>query len=202
MGSNICFCVMGYANRFCVVGIVNKNRVCATFPKNFVSVKDLENTNKIYIIMEGVKKIEKRRLQFMNYTQPQTQPYVAPQTFTYRPQMWASQPQTIPQVRPVSSIEEVRAYPIDFDGSIFYFPDVANKKIYTKSINIDGTVAINLYELKTIADHSTDSSYVTRDEFNASIEQLKNLYEQLLCTTKEQEMAESAAQPQKPKFEF
>lgn len=90
MGSNICFCVMGWVNRFCVVGIVNKNRVCATFPKNFVSVKDLENTNKIYIIMEGVKKIEKRRLQFMNYTQPQAQPYAAPQTFTYRPQMWAS----------------------------------------------------------------------------------------------------------------
>ena len=73
-------------------------------------------------------------------------------------------------MRPVSSIEEVGAYPSDFEGLIFYFPDIANKKIYTKSINIDGTVAINLYELKSIADHSTDSSYVTRDEFNTSIE--------------------------------
>jgi hypothetical protein len=52
-------------------------------------------------------------------------------------------------VRPVSSIEEVRACPIDFDGSVFYFTDVANKRIYTKQINLDGTVAINLYELKT-----------------------------------------------------
>lgn len=139
----------------------------------------------------------------MNYTQPQAQPYVAPQTFNYRPQMWASQPQAIPQVRPVSSIEEVRAYPIDFDGSIFYFPDIANKKIYTKSINIDGTVAINLYELKTIADHSTDSSYVTREEFETAFGQLKNLYEQLMFATKEPEIPESAAQqPQKQKFEF
>jgi hypothetical protein len=66
----------------------------------------------------------------------------------------------------VSSIEEVRACPIDFDGSVFYFADVANKRIYTKQINIDGTVAINLYELKvpTQADQMANS-YVTRQEF-------------------------------------
>jgi hypothetical protein len=34
--------------------------------------------------------------------------------------------------RLVSSIEEARATSIDFDGSIFYFPDLANKRIYTK----------------------------------------------------------------------
>lgn len=87
-----------------------------------------------------------------------------------------------PQVRPVSSIEEVRAYPIDFDGSVFYFPDIANKKIYTKSVNMDGTVAINLYELKNIAaaDHSNDSSYVTRQEFEDTINQLRLLYEEIL----------------------
>lgn len=43
------------------------------------------------------------------------------------------------RVRPVSSIDEVRAASIDFDGSVFYFPDLANKKIYTKQINMDGT---------------------------------------------------------------
>ena len=41
--------------------------------------------------------------------------------------------------RPVSSLEEARALSIDFDGSVFYFPDLANKKIYTKQINMDGT---------------------------------------------------------------
>ena len=138
----------------------------------------------------------------MNYTQPQQQQYVAPQTFNYRPQMWASQQQAIPQVRPVSSIEEVRAYPIDFDGSIFYFPDIANKKIYTKSMNIDGTVTINLYELKnlpTFTDHSTDSSYITREEFEVTITQLKDLYEQLLAN-KEQEKTQDAGQ--QSKFQF
>jgi hypothetical protein len=34
--------------------------------------------------------------------------------------------------RPVSSIEEARATTVDFDGTIFYFPDLANKRIYTK----------------------------------------------------------------------
>jgi hypothetical protein len=81
---------------------------------------------------------------------------------TYTP-TWNSTPQT-PQIRPVSSVEEVRACPIDFDGSVFYFPDVAHRKIYTKSVNMDGTVSINLYELRelTSADQLNDSSYITR----------------------------------------
>lgn len=76
----------------------------------------------------------------MNY--PQQQP-------VYRPANYGWTAPTIPQVRPVSSVEEVRASSIDFDGSIFYFTDVANKKIYTKQINMDGTASINTYELKT-----------------------------------------------------
>jgi hypothetical protein len=45
-------------------------------------------------------------------------------------------------------LEEARATSIDFDGSVFYFPDLANKLIYTKQINIDGTATMNVYELK------------------------------------------------------
>ena len=52
--------------------------------------------------------------------------------------------------RPVSSLEEVRATGIDFDGSVFYFPDLANRRIYTKQINLDGTASLNMYELKEI----------------------------------------------------
>ena len=46
--------------------------------------------------------------------------------------------------RPVASIEEARASIIDFDGSIFYFPDLANKRIYTKQINMDGTALLQV----------------------------------------------------------
>jgi len=36
------------------------------------------------------------------------------------------------RIRPVTSVEEVRSYPIDFDGSIFFFPDFSNNRIFTK----------------------------------------------------------------------
>ena len=73
--------------------------------------------------------------------------------------------------RPVASIEEARASIIDFDGSIFYFPDLANKRIYTKQINMDGTAILNMYELKEIPVEtpSAGAQYVTREEFEAAI---------------------------------
>lgn len=80
--------------------------------------------------------------------------------------------------RPVASVEEARAATIDFDGSIFFFPDVANKKIYTKQINIDGTMLMNMYELKEIqtpvAEDLNPNLYITREEFENTIAQLKN----------------------------
>lgn len=74
--------------------------------------------------------------------------------------------------RPVSSLDEVRATSIDFDGSIFYFPDVANKKIYTKQINLDGTSMINIYELKPTPE-PVHEDFVTRAEFEAAIKELQ-----------------------------
>lgn len=59
-----------------------------------------------------------------------------------------TQPQMGIKGRPVSSIEEARAISIDFDGSVFYFPDLANRRIYTKQINMDGTASLNVYDLK------------------------------------------------------
>ena len=127
----------------------------------------------------------------MNYPyqqQPQ-QFYRPPQQVQYN---WNQQP--IPQVRPVSSIEEVKASQIDFDGSIFYFPDVANKKIYTKSINMDGTVNISMYELSQIkANQSIDSScYITREEFEQVI---NKMYQEMSQTTAQQQQ-----KPQEFKF--
>lgn len=114
----------------------------------------------------------------MNYTYPQSQQCnntvspratqsMAPATASYT---WNT------RIRPVSSIEEVRAYPIDFDGSVFYFPDIANKRIYTKQINSDGTANLSMYELKEMPveqPNSVNSSYITREEFEEAINQLK-----------------------------
>lgn len=107
------------------------------------------------------------------------------QNYNYYPQAqqqpnYMRQMATAPQVglrgRPVSSLEEARATSIDFDGSVFFFPDLANKRIYTKQINPDGTASLNLYELKEIPQDSfitNSNTYITRDEFERAIAQLK-----------------------------
>lgn len=109
----------------------------------------------------------------MNYMQYSTQQYGNMPRPAYTPNNWNTN-----RVRPVSSIEEVRASSIDFDGSVFYFPDLANKKIYTKQINLDGTALLNMYELKELPimeQPIVDSSnFITRNEFENVINQLRN----------------------------
>ena len=109
----------------------------------------------------------------MNYNYPQYAGGYGGYKPAPQPSQWVQQTAPISQVRPVSSIEEVRACPIDFDGSVFYFADVANKRIYTKQINLDGTATINTYQLQ--ADQIANSSYVTRQEFETAINQLKEM---------------------------
>ena len=84
--------------------------------------------------------------------------------------------------RLVSSLEEARATSIDFDGSVFYFPDLANRRIYTKQINIDGTASLYVYELREIPIEKETSSFVpsvekfvTREEFEQVLQQLRLL---------------------------
>lgn len=74
---------------------------------------------------------------------------------------------------PVSSLDEVRATMVDFDGSVFYFPDIANNRIYTKQIKLDGTAQLNMYELKPIEPQLT-TDYVTRQEFEQTIAKILN----------------------------
>ena len=73
--------------------------------------------------------------------------------------------------RPVASFEEARASTIDFDGQVFYFPDLANKRIYTKQINMDGTATMLMYELKEMPVEETPA-YVTRQEFEETISKI------------------------------
>lgn len=77
--------------------------------------------------------------------------------------------------RPVASIEEVKAIPIDFDGSISFFPDLANKRIYTKQINMDGTASLYMYELKEIPAETQSNNYITREEFNSAMSQVQQM---------------------------
>ena len=97
------------------------------------------------------------------------------QSFNYYPRQSPIQqqvPMRLLNGRPVTSLEEVRALPIDFDGSVYFFPDLANRRLYTKQINLDGTATINMYELKEMS--AVDNvNYITREEFEAVITQLQ-----------------------------
>ena len=89
-------------------------------------------------------------------------------------------PQVTLKGRLVSSLEEARATSIDFDGSVFYFPDLANKRIYTKQINMDGTASLYVYELRELPVEEEKSSFVpsvekfvTREEFERVLAELR-----------------------------
>lgn len=78
--------------------------------------------------------------------------------------------------RPVSSYDEAKAAMIDLDGSMFVFTDIANKRIYTKQIMLDGSAELKVYTLQeqNIKEQKQDSNYVLQTDFEQAIEILKN----------------------------
>ena len=108
---------------------------------------------------------------------PAAAPYVRPEVPTYMmPQ--ATQPLVL-KGRPVTSFEEARVAQIDLDGSISIFPDLGNKRIYTKRINTDGTAALQTYILDEKVIEIAHTEPVTRDEFNELKKALDALVAQL-----------------------
>lgn len=85
------------------------------------------------------------------------------------------QQQSLIKGRPVVSIDEARAAQIDLDGSLYVFPDIGNKKIYTKQINMDGTATFNVFELAPQAPQSAPEQldYVTKSELEKILTDFK-----------------------------
>jgi hypothetical protein len=136
---------------------------------------------------------EKRSVKTMDnrnmYTQPNnfypyggypaaTTPLMRPEVPTY---MMPQTAQTaILKGRPVSSYEEARVAQIDLDGSISIFPDLGNKRIYTKRINIDGTASLNIYTLEEKPVEAVAANdHVSREEFNELKKSIEALVAQL-----------------------
>ena len=107
----------------------------------------------------------------------------------YGMQYQMQQPQQAPQYikgRPVSSFDEAKAIAIDWDGSIFVFTDVANKKIYTKQIMLDGTAELKTYVLAEpepapapTQPQTNGDAYVLRSDFESQIEHMQAEIEEL-----------------------
>ena len=105
--------------------------------------------------------------------------------------------------RPVSSLEEARAAAIDFDGSVFFFPDLANKRIYTKQINLDGTASMNMYEYKEVPTEAFNSSnFVTRQEFDETLNDIKDALNIIAQQTQQQKQQPKVEEQPKQQINF
>ena len=130
--------------------------------------------------------------QIPNQQVPQQQPqYQIPSYLRQAP------PQVTLKGRLVSSLEEARATSIDFDGSVFYFPDLANKRIYTKQINMDGTASLYVYELRETPVEEEKGSFVpfvekfvTREEFERVLAELRQKPTEPAASAKPKEKVE------------
>lgn len=94
-----------------------------------------------------------QRLQMMEAQYPQfaanpAMGYSQPGNYTPNPQQTTSA-SPILKGRPVSNEEEANAAMIDFDGSLFVFPDKAHGKIYTKQLGLDGNIIFLKYSLES-----------------------------------------------------
>lgn len=101
----------------------------------------------------------------------------------YNGMMQQSVPQQTIQMikcRPVSSYDEAKASMIDLDGSMFVFTDIANKKIYTKQILLDGSADLKTYVLQEQnAEQNNNDVYVLKADFDNVINGLRNSIEEM-----------------------
>lgn len=105
--------------------------------------------------------------------------------------------------RPVSSLEEARAAAIDFDGSVFFFPDLANKRIYTKQINLDGTASMNMYEYKEVPTEALNSSnFVTRQEFDETLNDIKGALNMIVQQNQQAQQSNQVEQSKTQQINF
>ena len=81
--------------------------------------------------------------------------------------------------RPVTSLEEARAAQIDFDGSVFFFPDIANGKIYTKQINLDGTATLKEYKADSMPVKEEQVAESESKDYLLMIEDLQNQIDEI-----------------------
>lgn len=131
-----------------------------------------------------------------NYLQQQINPYLPQFPVQRYPQMENA---NYLKGRPVTSIDEARVAQIDFDGALNIFTDIANKRIYTKQINMDGTSSFNIYTLtapepeKPSAPAINLDEYVTKNELNTLLSQLTSTIAAIEQKIQKRENAEAGS---------
>lgn len=77
--------------------------------------------------------------------------------------------------RLVSSLDEVRAMPVDMDGSETYFPHPASNSIFTKSIDMNGNQVIRRYVLEQDSNDIQNTTEVMQSNIEDMEKRLKTL---------------------------
>lgn len=87
--------------------------------------------------------------------------------------------------RPVSGLDEVKAFMVPMDGNDYFFTDFANGKIYTKSFGLDGRSIVKVFNQEGFTPASTAAPTgnstattvptVSLEEFNKVKEELNSL---------------------------
>lgn len=95
------------------------------------------------------QRLQMMEAQYPQFANPNPIGYAQPNAYNGPSQ------QTVPSApilkgRPVSNEEEANAAMIDFDGSLFVFPDKAHGKIYTKQLGLDGNIIFLKYSLESV----------------------------------------------------
>lgn len=119
-----------------------------------------------------------------NYTYPNyipsPQPFDRMQPFNAGMQpssLQSGQNQRLLKGRPVSCFEEARSYPVDWDGSLYVFPDLANNRIYTKQSMNDGSCPTKCYIEQQMPQNTP--SQVNEPVSNKLIQELQEKVEML-----------------------
>lgn len=97
------------------------------------------------VMQSAQQRLQMMEAQYPQFANPSTTPYQ--QQSPYQAVVNQNSPSLMIKGRPVSNEEEANAAMIDFDGSLFIFPDKAHGKIYTKQLGLDGNIIFNRYTL-------------------------------------------------------
>lgn len=131
-------------------------------------------------IQNAQQRLQMLEAQYPQYANP-NQPYVTQQQSTMQ-----SPIQQIIKGRPVSNEEEANAAMIDFDGSLFVFPDKAHGKIYTKQLGLDGNIVFLKYSIDSqaatqpVKEEKPQIEYATKEELSKAVTEMRAYLSQQL----------------------
>ena len=134
------------------------------------------------VMQNAQQRLQMMEAQYPQFASPSTAPYQ--QQNPYQAAVNQNSPSLMVKGRPVSNEEEANAAMIDFDGSLFIFPDKAHGKIYTKQLGLDGNIIFNRYTLDNPQASQQERSspktdYVSREDLASELSSIEDRIAQL-----------------------